>query len=104
MRTSRNPATRRVGGPAVAQTRRQYHEHLDEIRNDVIKLAARSCEQIGAATQALLDGDLSVVEQIYATHEDIKALTVDIEHRAYELFALQQPLASDLRTLLAVLR
>jgi phosphate transport system protein len=88
----------------VAETRKQYVEHLDEIKNDVIKLAARTCEQIGGATQALLDGDLGVVDQIYATHEEIKGLNVEIEHRAYQLFALQHPLASDLRTLLAVLR
>jgi phosphate transport system protein len=88
----------------VTETRKQYVEQLDEIKTDVIKLAARSCEQIGAATQALLDGDLGVVDQIYATHEEIKALNVEIDHRAYQLFALQHPLASDLRTLLAVLR
>jgi phosphate transport system protein len=88
----------------VSETRKQYAEHIDEIRGDVIKLAARACEQIGAATQALLDGDLGVVDQIYATHTEIKALVLDVEHRAYQLFALQHPLASDLRTLLAVLR
>jgi phosphate transport system protein len=92
------------GEDVVAETRKQYSEHLDEIRGDLIKLAARSCEQIGAATQALLDGDLAVVDQIYTTHEEIKALDTEIEQRCYQLFALQQPLASDLRTLLAVLR
>jgi phosphate transport system protein len=88
----------------VAETRKLYSEDLEEIRTEVIKLAARTCEQIGAATQALLDGDLGVVDQIYATHEEIKTLNVEIEHRTYQLFALQHPLASDLRTLLAVLR
>jgi phosphate transport system protein len=88
----------------VAETRKLYSEDLEEIRTEVIKLAARTCEQIGAATQALLDGDLGVVDQIYATHEEIKTLNIDIEHRTYQLFALQHPLASDLRTLLAVLR
>jgi phosphate transport system protein len=88
----------------VAETRKLYSEDLEEIRTEVIKLAARTCEQIGAATQALLDGDLGVVDQIYATHEEIKTLNIEIEHRAYQLFALQHPLASDLRTLLAVLR
>jgi phosphate transport system protein len=88
----------------VPETRKQYVEHLDEIKIDVIKLAARTCEQIGAATQALLDGDLGVVDQIYATHEEIKFRNVEIEHRAYQLFALQQPMASDLRSLLAILR
>jgi phosphate transport system protein len=91
-------------GELVTETRKQYAEHIEEIRGDVIKLAARACEQIGAATQALLDGDLGVVDQVYATHVEIKALGLDVEQRTYQLFALQQPLASDLRTLLAVLR
>jgi phosphate transport system protein len=88
----------------VTETRKQYAEHIEEIRGDVIKLAARACEQIGAATQALLDGDLGLVDQVYATHVEIKALGLDVEQRTYQLFALQHPLASDLRTLLAVLR
>jgi phosphate transport system protein len=88
----------------VAETRKQYAEQIDEIKSDVIKQGARTSEQIGAATQALLDGDLGVVDQIYASHVEIKALNLEIEHRAYQLLALQQPLASDLRTLLAVLR
>jgi phosphate transport system protein len=92
------------GEDLVTEARKQYVEHIDEIRNDVIKLAARTCEQIGAATQGFLDGDLGVVDQIYSTHTEIKALVLDVEQRAYQLFALQQPLASDLRTLLAVLR
>jgi phosphate transport system protein len=93
-----------VGEDAVSETRKQYVEQIDDIRNDVIKLAARTGEQIGAATHAFLDGDLGVVDQIYATHNEVKALVLDVEQRAYQLFALQHPLASDLRTLLAVLR
>ena len=69
-----------------------------------MKLAAKACEQIGAATQAILDGDLPLVERIYVEHEEITARVVQVEHRVYQLFALQQPMASDLRELLAVLR
>jgi phosphate transport system protein len=88
----------------VPETRRSYHEQLDEIRNDVVKVAAKTCEQIGAATQALLDADLTLVDQIYEDHSDIKARLAGIESRVYALFALQQPMASDLRELLTVLR
>jgi phosphate transport system protein len=88
----------------VAETRKQYAEHIDEIKGDVIKQGARTSEQISAATEALLQGDLGVVDHIYTSHVEIKTLNVEIEQRAYQLLALQQPLASDLRTLLAVLR
>jgi phosphate transport system protein len=88
----------------VAETRRIYDEHLAEVRNDVVKLAAGVCEEIGAATQALLDSDLNMVERVFAAHEEHRARVVELEHRIYQLFALQQPLAGDLRTLLAVQR
>ena len=88
----------------MVETRRSFDEQQQEIRAEVVKLAAKSCEQIGAATQALLDADLQLVDQIYAAHGEIKDLVLHVEQQVYQLFALQQPMASDLRTLLAILR
>jgi phosphate transport system protein len=93
-----------LGETQVPEARRSYHEQLEEIRVDVVKIAAKACEQVGAATQAILDSDLSLVERIYAEHEDIAGRVTQVEHRVHQLFALQQPMASDLRELLAVLR
>ena len=81
----------------MPETRRSFDEQLEDIRTDVVKLAAKSCEQIGAATQALLDADLPLVERIYAEHEEIEGRVLHVEQRVYQLFALQQPMASDLR-------
>jgi phosphate transport system protein len=88
----------------VVETRRTFDEQVHEVRAEVVKLAVKSCEQIGASTQALLDADLTVVDEIYDAHREIKERVLQIEHRVYQLFALQQPMASDLRALLAVLR
>src|SRR3954468_18018840 len=92
------------GDAEVPEARRSYHERLQEVRSDVVKLAAKTSEQIGAATQAILDSDLLLVDRIYEDHAEIAARVLDVEHRVYQLFALQQPMASDLRELLAVLR
>ncbi|MDP9332133.1 MAG: phosphate signaling complex protein PhoU [Actinomycetota bacterium] len=88
----------------MVETRRTFDEQVHEVRAEVVKLAVKSCEQIGASTQALLDADLTVVDEIYDAHREIKERVLQIEHRVYQLFALQQPMASDLRALLAVLR
>jgi phosphate transport system protein len=88
----------------VVETRRTFDEQVNEVRAEVVKLAVKSCEQIGASTQALLDADLTVVDEIYDAYREIKERVLQIEHRVYQLFALQQPMASDLRALLAVLR
>jgi phosphate transport system protein len=88
----------------VVETRRTFDEQLQEVRAEVVKLAVKICEQIGAATQAFLDADLTLVDEIYDSHREIKERVLQIEHRVYQLFALQQPMASDLRAMLAVLR
>jgi phosphate transport system protein len=88
----------------VPETRRSFDDQLKDIRAEVVTLAAKSCEQIGAATQALLDADLPLVDRIYAAHREIEGLVLHVEQQVYQLFALQQPMASDLRTLLAILR
>lgn len=88
----------------MVETRRTFDEQLHDVRAEVVKLAVQTCEQIGAATQALLDADLTVVDEIYDAHREIKERVLQIEHRVYQLFALQQPMASDLRGMLAVLR
>lgn len=84
--------------------RRTFEAQLQEIRAEVVKLAARVSEQIGRATQSMLDGDLTLVDAVYEEHDTLQALNRTVEEHAYGIFALQQPLASDLRTLLAVLR
>ena len=89
-------------GPQGA--RRSFGEELDEVRGDVIKLSGLTAEAIGAATQSLLDADLSSVERIVADDARIDELKETTELRVYEIFATQQPMAVDLRTLLAVLR
>lgn len=88
----------------MVETRRTFDEQLQEVRAEVVKLAVKICEQIGAATQAFLDADLTLVDEIYDAHREITERVLQIEHRVYQLFALQQPMASDLRAMLAVLR
>jgi phosphate transport system protein len=86
------------------EARKTFDEQLTELKADVIRMAAMVGESIGAGTQALLDADLGVVEQVLANDDQIDAFEHELELRAYELIATQQPMAGDLRTLLAVLR
>jgi phosphate transport system protein len=86
------------------EVRKSFDEHMADIRSDVIHLAALAGEMVGMATEALLDKDLRLVEQVMDTNRRLEGMHHDIEVRAYELFATQQPMAIDLRTLLTVLR
>lgn len=87
-----------------AETRRSFGEHMGEIRSDVIKLAGLTSEAIGACTESMLSADLAAAERLIRNDVKIDTFKESIEFRVYEMFATQQPIAGDLRTLLAVLR
>jgi len=88
----------------ASEARKSFHESLDELRIDVIRLAALTTEAIAGGTQAFLDADLAAAEQVIEDDDAIDELTHSIEDRCYLLLARQQPMASDLRTVVAVLR
>jgi phosphate transport system protein len=88
----------------VTETRRVFHEELDLLRSDVIRLGAMAGEAIEAATNALLAADLAAVERVVADDRQLDDLTHDMEQRTCLLLAQQQPMAADLRMLVTVLR
>jgi phosphate uptake regulator len=55
--------------------RRTFHEHLEDLRSTVIRLGALTTELIAAATQSLLDGDLTLARQAIESDDTIDALT-----------------------------
>src|SRR5262249_33160715 len=88
----------------ASEARKSFHEELDELRIDVIRLAALTTEAIAGGTQAFLDADLGAAERVIENDDAIDELTHSIEDRCYLLLARQQPMASDLRTVVTVLR
>ena len=56
------------------------------------------------ATQSLLDADLTMAEAVIAGDVQVDALTGAIEERCFDLIALRQPVAGDLRVVIGALR
>ncbi len=84
--------------------RTAYHDQLDAIVDDLVRLTGMVQDATSQATTALLDADAVIAEQVLAGDAAIDALRNDIEGRAFELLALQQPVAGDLRMLIAAVR
>ena len=84
--------------------RDQYHDDLDHITDDLVEITRLAGSAINKATTALLEADLSAAEAVISGDAAIDALYEDIENRALELLARQQPVASDLRTVMTSLR
>jgi len=84
--------------------RDQYHDDLDAITTSLVEITRLAGSAINRATQALLDADLQAAESVISGDAAIDDLYADIEARALDLLARQQPVASDLRTIITSLR
>ena len=81
-----------------------YHEELDGITDSLVDLGNLVASAMGRATTALLDADLQLAEGVIEGDAVIDDRYHEIEERAFELLARQQPVATDLRLLVTSLR
>jgi phosphate transport system protein len=86
------------------ELRKAFHRDLAEIDNKVIQLFAMVGEGLAAATDALLAGDRDAAKALVDRDLLIDGLYGDIEELVQRQFALQSPMAQDLRFLISVLR
>ena len=86
------------------EIRKSFHQQLDDIKQDVIELAAMVVESIPRATQALLDADLTAAQAVIDYDDFLDAKSLEIDENCLRLLALQQPMASDLRVIMTAMR
>lgn len=84
--------------------RKASHAELDELIGDLARLARRVGQTMTDASAALWQADLPLAESIITGRSDITdALCQDIDHRCVRLLALQAPVATDLRIVIAAI-
>ena len=84
--------------------RSAYDEELIAVNEDLVQMTRLVGSAMNRATQALLDADLDLAEQVIASDAQVDALTGSVEERCFDLVALQQPVARDLRIIIGALR
>jgi phosphate transport system protein len=86
------------------ELRRNFHHELDGIRDELIRLTASVTEVIPRATQVLLDQDLEGADYVIRGDDEFDARTLEVEERCFAIFALQAPVASDLRSVITAFK
>lgn len=84
--------------------RNAFHDELDAIGVSLLQMASLVKQAMGDATTAILTVDLTVAEKVIAADTVIDDVQHDLDARTINLMARQQPVASDLRTLVTSLR
>lgn len=81
-----------------------YSDQLDSIFEDLAAIARLVQTAVSRATTALLTGDAAIAEHVISSDAAIDSARERVEENAFELLSLQQPVAGDLRTIVAALR
>ncbi|MXV60594.1 phosphate signaling complex protein PhoU [Natronorubrum sp. JWXQ-INN-674] len=81
--------------------RNDYRRQLAELRESVLEMSELVCQRLRKALEALETKDDDLAERIIAGDHEINRLYLDLEGQCIDLFALQQPVAGDLRFIAA---
>jgi phosphate transport system protein len=84
--------------------REAFHEQLDSVFEDLAAIARRVEDAVRFATEALLAGDAEIAERVISADIEVDRARERVEDKAFSLLSLQQPVAGDLRTIIAALR
>jgi phosphate transport system protein len=80
-----------------------YHDELDDIGKRIIEMTKLVAVAMDKATDALLDANVSLAEQVMTDDRNVDALRAELEERTFQLIAQQQPVATDLRVLISTI-
>lgn len=84
--------------------RTAFHQQLDALTASIADICQLAGSAMQKATQALLQADLVLAEEVISCHDDIVLRAHRLEEAAFTVLALQAPVASDLRGVLAALK
>lgn len=86
------------------ELRHQFDSDLDEIRQGIVDMGSLVVENLRRAGEAVVENRLDLVDEVRATDLEVNAMYRDLEAKTFEILALQQPVAGDLRFLVAATR
>ena len=84
--------------------RTSFHGDLGAVREEIVRMCAMVTEMIPRATDAFLNNDLKAAQQLVDDDDDLDAVSIRLDEMCTQLLALQQPMATDLREIVAAIR
>lgn len=90
--------------PEPRPLRAGFSAELDQLRLQVELMAVRVDQNLERMRTVLATGDQNLARVALASDDDIDAMSVSLTERCYDLLARENPVASDLRFVVSVLR
>jgi phosphate transport system protein len=77
---------------------------IDRVKKSILALCAIVEDQVQASVKALLDRDVALAKSVEGRDDDIDRREVEIEEECLKILALHQPVAIDLRFIVAAMK
>jgi phosphate transport system protein len=81
-----------------------FQEELDTLKSRLLEMGGLAEERVRRAVQALAARDTDAIDEVIAGDEPINGLHIEIDDRCFRLLALHQPMAADLRAIVAAVK
>ena len=81
--------------------RQRYEQQMQHLHDDLLRIGSRVEHGLADALKALATANPELASQVVAADREIDRTHQSIDEQVLDLIATQQPVASDLRTLLA---
>ena len=81
-----------------------FQKELQELKEDLLKMAALVEEAISTAVQSLVKRDSDLAKKTFEGEDQINRMEIDIEDTCLKLLALRQPMAADLRFITSAMK
>src|SRR6202166_2621275 len=83
---------------------RHFEHDLDELKQRLLWMGSLAERAVHQGVHAVLDAEEHLAETVLGEEDAINEMQIEIDERVQRLLATQQPMAADLRFLLAVSR
>ncbi|MGH2717748.1 MAG: phosphate signaling complex PhoU family protein, partial [Actinomycetota bacterium] len=87
----------------MVESRKHFHDELDQLEATIQQMGVAAAAQLHQGLEALVDDDPDLCDAVIAGDDVIDAHYILVERGVVELFALQGPVAMDLRLLATML-
>ena len=83
---------------------RHFQDDLDTLKQRLLAMGGLAEERVREVVRGLSDRDQAALDSVLAGDEPINDLHIEIDDRCFKLLALHQPMAADLRVIVAAVK
>ena len=83
---------------------RHFQEELEQLKRRLLEMGGLAEEHVRLAIKGLVERDQALTDRVLRGDAPLNALHIEIDSRSFTLLALHQPMAADLRTIVAAVK